>query len=381
MSTARTVAPSDTVGVALVGSGFIGDTHLQSLAQAQGARVVAIAGRTAEGAAELAAKHGVPESFGDYRAVLERDDVDVVLVAAPNDTHCPVVVAAAAAGKHVICEKPLARTLDEADAMIAATEAAGVLLMYGEQLGFAPKYRRAAELVAEGAFGDVFQVRHGEQHFGPHSDWFWQGARAGGGVMMDMGCHSAELIRILYGKPPVESVSATLRTFAHADRTDLDDHALATITLGGGRLGLLEASWARHGGMNDTLEIVGDGGVAWVDLLRGSSIVAYSEEGYGYAVEKASSTKGWSYAMFEESWNYGMPQEVQHFVDCVRGLAEPRETGDDGRVILEIVYAAYLSAGLGRTVNFPLQLTDEERATLPYLLWKDPPTNREADRR
>jgi myo-inositol 2-dehydrogenase / D-chiro-inositol 1-dehydrogenase len=364
-------APSDTVGVAIVGAGFIAETHLQSLERVSGARVVAVAGRTAEGAAAMAARHGVPASFGDYRAVLELDDVDLVCVASPNDTHRPVVVDAAAAGKHVMCEKPLARTLEEADDMIAATEASGVLLLYGEGLGFAPKYRRAIELAAEGAFGNVFQVRHGEQHFGPHSDWFWQGERAGGGVMMDMGCHSAELIRILYGRAPIESVTATLGTVAHADRTDLDDHALATVTFRGGRLGLIEASWARPGGMNDTLEIVGDGGVAYVDLLRGSSIIAYSEEGYGYAVEKASSTRGWSYAMFEESWNYGMPQEMQHFVDCVRGRAEPLETGADGRVVLEVIYAAYLSAGLGRTVRFPLELTEEQAATLPYLLWKN----------
>jgi myo-inositol 2-dehydrogenase / D-chiro-inositol 1-dehydrogenase len=280
------------------------------------------------------------------------------------------VVEAAAAGKHVICEKPLGRTLAEADVMIAATDRAGVRLMYAEQLCFAPKYVRAKQLMEEGAFGRVFQIRHGEQHFGPHSEWFWQGARAGGGVMMDMGCHGIELIRFMYGKPDVESVSATLGTLVHGGRTDLDDHALAVLHLAGDRLGLIETSWARPGGMNDLVEIVGDGGVAYVDLLRGSSIVAYSEEGYGYAVEKAGDTKGWSFAMFEESWNYGMPQEMQHFVDCLRTGSEPLETGADGRVALEVVYAAYLSAGRGERVNLPLQLSDEEAATAPYLLWK-----------
>ena len=134
--------------------------------------------------------------------------------------------------------------------------------------------------------------------------------------------------------------------------------------------GFIEMSWARPGGMNDLVEIVGDGGVAYVDLLRGSSIVAYSEEGYGYAVEKAGDTKGWSFAMFEESWNYGMPQEIQHFVDCLRTGSEPLETGADGRVALEVVYAAYISAGRGERVHLPLQLSDEEAATAPYLLWK-----------
>jgi predicted dehydrogenase len=74
--------------------------------------------------------------------------------------------------------------------------------------------------------------------------------------------------------------------------------------------------------------------------------------------------------MFEESWNYGMPQEMQHFVDCLRTESEPLETGADGRVALEVVYAAYLSAGRGERVHLPLQLSDEEAATAPYLLWK-----------
>jgi len=161
-----------------------------------------------------------------------------------------------------------------------------------------------------------------------------------------------------------------IATLVHGGRTDLDDHALAVLHLAGDRLGFIETSWARPGGMNDLVEIVGDGGVAYVDLLRGSSIVAYSEEGYGYAVEKAGDTKGWSFAMFEESWNYGMPQEMQHFVDCLRTGSEPLETGADGRVALEVVYAAYLSAGRGERVNLPLQLSDEEAATAPYLLWK-----------
>ncbi len=370
MSLQRAIYPSDVVGVGVVGAGFIAGAHLASLSRLHGARVVAVAGRTANRAAALAATHGVERSYGDYRELLERDDVDVVCVASPNDTHCSVVVDAASAGKHIICEKPLARTLAEADIMIAAAERAGVQLMYAELLCFAPKYVRAKELMAEGAFGSVFQIRHGEQHFGPHSDWFWQGERAGGGVMMDMGCHGIELIRFMYDKPAVESVSATLGTFVHFARTDLDDHAVAVIGFAGGRLGLIETSWAKPGGMNDNVEIVGDGGVAYVDLLRGSSIVAYSDRGYSHAVGKAVDTKGWSFAMFEEQWNYGMPQEMQHFIACVRDGSKPVESGRDGRVALEVAYAAYLSARRGQRVKFPLELTEEQKQDAPYLLWK-----------
>ena len=146
--------------------------------------------------------------------------------------------------------------------MIAATDRAGVAYVCRAAL-LRPEVRASEPACGEdGAFGRVFQIRHGEQHFGPHSEWFWQGARAGGGVMMDMGCHGIELIRFMYGKPDVESVSATRGTLVHGGRTDLDDHALAVLHLAGDRLGLIETSWADPGGMNDLIEIVGDGGVA-----------------------------------------------------------------------------------------------------------------------
>lgn len=118
--------------------------------------------------------------------------------------------------------------------------------------------------------------------------------------------------------------------------------------------------------MEDRAEIYGTRGVSYADLLRGSSILTYSADGYDYAVEKAATTKGWSFTMFEELWNYGFPQEMQHFVDVVRGRAEPIETADDGRVVLEAVFAAYASAGSGKKVELPFE-TDAQK---PIDLWR-----------
>ncbi len=118
--------------------------------------------------------------------------------------------------------------------------------------------------------------------------------------------------------------------------------------------------------MDDRAEVYGTEGVAYADLLRGSSILTYSERGYGYAVEKAGTTRGWSFTMFEEIWNYGFPQEMQHFVDCVRDDLPPAETGEDGRIVLEMIYAAYQSAAEGRKVSLPVTSTDE-RPIEPWL--------------
>jgi myo-inositol 2-dehydrogenase / D-chiro-inositol 1-dehydrogenase len=357
------------VGVGLIGAGFIADLHAAAFELVRDARMLGVAATSDESGRRFAAQRNIPAHYGDFRRLLEDDEIAVVSVALPNYLHRDVVVAAAAAGKHVICEKPLARTLAEADEMIAACEQAGVLLMYAEELCFAPKYVRAKELVNEGALGRVFMVQQGEQHFGPHSDWFWDVQRSGGGVLMDMGCHGVEFCRWIYDKPAVESVTAELGTYVHTDRTIGEDHAIATVRFEGNRVGLIETSWAKRGGMDDRAEILGSGGVAYVDLLRGSAIHTYSEDGYGYAVEKAPDTHGWSFAMFEELWNYGFPQEMSHFIECVQHSSEPLETGADGRAVLEILYGMYRAAGSTGRVQFPLAFDDRAINEAPVDAW------------
>ena len=170
------------IAVGIIGSGFVAEIHAESLRRVPSARVMAVASPTEGKAAAFARKHGIPQSFTDYRAMLERTDVDVVLLCLPNDLHCAAAEAAAAAGKHVICEKPLCVTLEEADRMIGACRSAGVKLMYAEELCFTPKYVRAKELVDDGALGEVYLVKQSEKHDGPHSPWFWDVSRSGGGV-------------------------------------------------------------------------------------------------------------------------------------------------------------------------------------------------------
>jgi predicted dehydrogenase len=107
----------------------------------------------------------------------------------PNALHAAITRDAARVGKHVVCEKPLCMTLEEADEMIDVCRRQGVLLLYAEELFFTPKYVRTKELADEGAFGKVYLVKQSEKHFGPHADWFWDVGQSGGGVFMDMGCH------------------------------------------------------------------------------------------------------------------------------------------------------------------------------------------------
>jgi myo-inositol 2-dehydrogenase/D-chiro-inositol 1-dehydrogenase len=338
--------------IAVLGAGFIADVHLESYHRfVPDAQVTAVCARTLEHAQAIAARHHVPRAFTDVATLLAEADCEIVDICLPNDLHLDACLAAAAAGKHVICEKPLAVTLEQADAMIDACARAGVKLMYAEELCFAPKYERVRRLVSEGALGRVYQLRQCEKHSGPHSDWFYDIDRAGGGVLMDMGCHAFAWFRwMLGGNPRVERVFATMSTVLHRERTGAEDNVVAIVEFEGGVIGVAEDSWAKPGGMDDRIEVYGTGGVSYADLFAGNAALTFSEAGYGYALEKAGSTRGWTFTVFEEAFNQGYPQELQHFVQCVREDRTPHVTGEDGRAVLEMIYAAYESAGLGRAV-------------------------------
>ena len=357
---------SKIVKVGIVGAGFVSDIHHAAIkGWVHNAEIVAVA--SPNSAAKFTAGRDIPSAYSDYREMLKDKDIHVVVVAIPNDLHCQVTVDAAKAGKHVIIEKPLCITLEEADRMTDACKKAGVLLMYAEELLFAPKYVRAKILIDEGAIGEPFLAKQSEEHPGPHMPWFWDVNRSGGGVLLDMGCHSIEYTRWVLGKPEVKSVTAFMGTYVHQGRTEGEDHCYTIVEYEGDKVAMLENSWAKGGGVDDRCEIYGKKGHIRADLLRGSSLLSYSEEGYGYAVEKAGQTKGYTFTMFEEIWNYGFPQEMQHFINCVLGVETPLETGEDGREVLKIMYAAYQSAGEGRRIDFPY---DPPQVQKPIDLWK-----------
>jgi predicted dehydrogenase len=358
-----------TVKIGLIGTGFVADLHAAAARMVPDVELVAVASPTPGKAAHFARERGIPHAFEDYRELLRLKDVQLVTLALPNHLHAQACLDAAQAGKHVVCEKPLCRSLEEADRMIEACRRAGVLLLYAEELCFAPKYVRAKQLADEGALGRVFLVKQSEEHFGPHSPWFWDVSQSGGGVLLDMGCHSIEFARWVFGKPKVKSVWAAMSTHVHGERTRGEDHSLCVVEYETGQVGLAENSWAKPGGVDDRCEIYGSGGFTRADLLRGSALLTYSAAGYGYAVEKAATTTGYTFTMFEEIWNYGFPQEIAHFARCVQGKAAPVETGEDGREVLKIICAAYESAGTGRRIDWPYQPRKVDR---PIDLWRAP---------
>ena len=355
------------VKVGIIGSQFQADIHADSFRMMPDeAEVVAVASPTPGNAEKLAKKYDIPRVFTDYKEMLAEKDIEMVTITAPNYLHAPMTIDIAEVGKHVLCEKPLCVTLEEADLMIETCRKKGVLLMYAEELFFTPKYVRAREMADDGAFGKLYMVKQCEKHFGPHSPWFWDVKQSGGGGLMDMGCHGIAFCYWFLGRPQIKSVYSQMATHVHGDKTKGEDDAVTILEFDNGAVGMVENSWVRRGGMEDRVEIYGEGGVTYADLHMGNALPTYSEYGYGYAVEKAPTTKGWTYPVFEELWNYGFPQEMHHFARCVRGKEEPKATGEDGRVVQEVLYAAYASAGTGHKVELPFR---PEGVNLPIELW------------
>jgi myo-inositol 2-dehydrogenase/D-chiro-inositol 1-dehydrogenase len=356
----------DKIGVGIIGSQFISTIHAEALQTVTDAEIIAVCSPTPGNAEALATKFNIPNHFTDIDQLLALDSIDMVVIGAPNHLHHQLTLAVAAAGKHIVLEKPFCLNMREADEMIEACKKAQVKLMYAEVLCFTPKYARVKEMLDHGALGAPILIKQMEKHDGPHSAHFWDMKRAGGGATMDLGCHAIEFFRWMLNNEPIKSVYAQMGTYVHGDKTDGDDNAIIILEFANGTVAMAEDSWTNPGGMDDKIEVHGTAGHAKADLLKGNAILTYSTTGLDYAVEKAGDTKGWSFTVFEELWNYGFPQQMAHFVDCVKNDKTPITTGEDGKAVLEVIFAAYESARTGKKVMMPFH-SDAER---PILLWK-----------
>ncbi|MGA2664773.1 MAG: Gfo/Idh/MocA family oxidoreductase [Nitrososphaerales archaeon] len=346
---------SGPVKLGLVGTGFIlNDFYMPALREIPEARVVAVAGRTQGKTDAFARRWGIAKAYhgeASYERLCGDPDVDAVVVALPNDLHLPVIVAAAERGKAVVCEKPLCRNLAEADEALRVVRKQRVVHCYAENQIFIPQVVRARRFIEDGAIGDVTWVRSREAHSGPHSKWFWDPERAGGGVLLDMGCHSIEVTRYLFGRRP-EATSAWVATLGH--KTTLEDNSVVLLRYEGGGLGQCENSWTAKGGLDVRLEVFGSEGSVFVDTTRETGIRVFTTGSggkAGYIVEKADAQSGWVYPAWSEHINNGYLSELKHFVDSIARGRQPSETFEDGRLVNAIMEAAYRSAREGRWLD------------------------------
>jgi predicted dehydrogenase len=304
--------------------------------------------RSEERAAAFARRWEIPHHTTDLKAAVEHPDTDVVVVGLPNDLHEEAISLAAAAGKAVLCTKPLARSADEARRILDIVERAGVFAGYLEDLVYTPKTRKAVDAVRGGAVGEVLWVRSRETHPGPHSAWFWDARKAGGGAIVDLGCHCIEIIRAFVGKGnrPVAAM-CWKDTLVHP--IDAEDNAIALVRFESGAIGQFEVSWTFRGGMDLRDEVAGTDGTIWLNHFLRTGFEMFSSAGSGgYVAEKAETEAGWLFPVGDEVDELGYTRMFTDMFDALDQDHQPAETFYDGYVVNAVMDACYRSSTSGR---------------------------------
>jgi predicted dehydrogenase len=349
----------------MLGTGLIGLFYTRTLHGQRGRdRVSVVYSRSPERASEFARANDVPETSTDVEEAIAHPDTDVVVIGLPNHLHLQAVELCAKHGKAVLCTKPLARNGGEAKRILDIAEGAGIFTGYLEDLVYTPKTLKAVAAVAAGQIGDVTWARSRETHPGPHSAWFWDAERAGGGAVVDLGCHCIEIVRSYLGKGnrPVE-VAAWTDTLVHP--IEAEDNAIALIKFESGAIGQFEVSWTFRGGMDLRDEVAGTEGTIWTNhFLRTGFEMFSSGEGAGYVAEKAETASGWLFPVGDEVAELGYVDMFTDMFDALDNGRAPTETFYDGYVVNSVMDAVYAAAKSGRWE--PIRIDD----------WRGEPTPR-----
>lgn len=331
--------------ITMLGTGLIGMFYTMTLHGLRSRdQVHVVYSRSEERASKFAGDWNIPKWTTDMEAAINDTETDVVVIGLPNNLHERAALAAAKAGKAILCTKPLARNAEEALRILKAVEEAGVFHGYLEDLVYTPKTLKAIRSTQNGALGKVLWARSRETHPGPHSDWFWDKEQSGGGAIIDMGCHCIEISRSFIGKnvKPLE-VMCWADTQVHP--IEAEDSAVGLVRYASGAVGQFEVSWTFRGGMDLRDEVSGTEGTIWLNhwLRTGFDMFTSVGEG-GYVAEKAEGTTGWMFPVGDENGALGY---VEMFADQLNALdtgKKPIEDFYDGYVVNAIMDAALKSA-------------------------------------
>ncbi|MGQ4873041.1 MAG: Gfo/Idh/MocA family protein [Promethearchaeia archaeon] len=340
-----------TIKVGIIGSGFIAEHHCYSYSQLPNVEIVGLSSLKEDEATELMKKYNIPgKPIKDYKELLKMD-CDAISVCIPNFLHKEVAIDVLNSGKHALIEKPLARYVSEGLEMVDVEKSSGKKIFYCENNMYAPTFSKVKEIIEEGALGHIYMGRGKEQHSGPHSGWFYKKDLAGGGALIDLGIHDIACLVWYLGCDVTEVFCQTkliMPDRGEFGTCEVEDNAVGILYFENDAQVVIEESWTAPGGYDMRFEIFGTEGQIKVAPTFSNLISVYSEKGYGYAVEKAGTTKGWTFPVPAEAWNFGYPQEIQHFVECMIENKKPLTDGAYGLKILQIVETMYKSAESGK---------------------------------
>jgi predicted dehydrogenase len=335
------------IKVGIIGSGFIADHHCYSYSLLSNVEIMGIASNNKAEADNLIKKYNIINNyFKDYKDLLKLE-CDAVSVCVPNNLHKEVTCNILQSGKHALVEKPLARNIKEASDMLDVENSSNRTIFYCENNMYAPSFSKVKEIITEGALGTIYMGRGKEQHSGPHSQWFYKREESGGGALLDLGIHDIACL-VWYLGCEVKEVYCQTRTIQR-DRgvfgnCEVEDNAVGILYFENDAQVVIEESWTAPGGYDMRFELFGTEGQIKVAPTFSDLVSVYSKNGYGYAVEKADTTKGWTFPVPSEAHSFGYPQEIAYFIDCILSNKKPLTDSVYGYKILKIVETMYKSA-------------------------------------
>jgi len=385
MAAAKAAGAVPEIGVGMLGYAFMGKAHTNAYKKIPYMmypppavpRLVAICGRTEAATAEAARRYGYEQVYTDWRKMLENDKVQLFDNGGPNDAHAEPCIAAAKAGKHILCEKPLARTAEEAKEMLDAVAKAGVKHMVAFNYRFVPAIRQARNLIESGALGRIYHFRAVYlqewimPHYGTPMIWRLEKKAAGSGALGDLGAHIIDLGRFLVGE--VKGVSALTRTFIKErpkvgggmGTVDVDDAFTAAVEFENGAIGTLEATRFAAGRKNYlVLEVNGEKGSIRFNLERMNEMEVF------WVGEQPKETQGFHEVLVSEGyhpwwsnwwphghiigWEHAFVHEITHLLDCIvndKAVAPYGATFEDGYRAAAICDAILASAANKKQVD------------------------------
>lgn len=344
--------------VAIIGTGSISHFHTAAYKKLPNVEIVAACDINEERVLEFSKTYDIPKVFTDYNEMLKLPEIDAVSVTTWNNSHAPASIAALKAGKHVLCEKPLALSTAEAQSMLEASKKTNKLLMVGFVRRFGGNTIALKELIEKDYFGDIYYAKAGcIRRWGNPGGWFSDNKRSGGGPVIDLGVHMIDLVRYLAGKPKAISVYAStfnkigmkpgikgVTKYCAKDYdtfNDVEDCATALIRFDNGLTLAFETSWVQNIKEDSLyLDIFGDKAGAQME----PKLELYGDMN-GYLTNFTPLIAPESYG-FEHNFE----EEIKHFIDCVENGTECINTAEDGLEIMKILEAIYESSRTGHEV-------------------------------
>jgi inositol 2-dehydrogenase len=330
-----------TVHIGLVGAGRMGEVFAYHLAfSLPGVKFVAVADVNGTRAAEVAARYGAPASYADPYALLDRKDVDAVVIATPTDTHGEMVKAAAAAGKHIFCEKPLALTLAGCDEAIAAANAAGVKLQVGFMRRYDPAYKAAKDKIDAGVIGALVLFKSVGRD-PKRTSLEYARRTSSGGLIADMAIHDFDLARWLMGSEVLRAHSeGACLVYPELKEVGDIDNATVNLKFVNGAIGNVDVSRNAVYGYDIRTEVMGSKGSLMIGKMQQTPLLVLTASGVTHD----------TVPYFMERFREAYAAEIRDFVDSIQNDRAPSVSGPEARAATAIGIAATRSLDESRPV-------------------------------